>query len=99
MEQYFEKLKPLLNHLDQSFWNKSQLYILMNNIPDDALAARIDFLENVKHERANELQREYYSKLNTTLFIITVWYRDGGNVIKEFYEFYSSYFPHKTEGF
>ena len=99
MEQYFEKVNPLLDHLDQSFWNKSQLYILMNNIPDNALVARIDFLENIKHERGNELQREFYSKLNTTLFIITVWYQDGGNVIKEFYEFYSSYLPHKNEGF
>ena len=99
MEQYYEKLNPILNHLDQAIWYKTQLHRLMNNIPDGALLARIDFLENIKHERANELGREFYSKLNTTLFIITVWYSDGEDIIKEYYEFYSSYLVHKSEAF
>ena len=101
MKKYVDKLVPIIPHLEHQIWWHSILADFIRNIPSNSVVVRIDFLENVKHSRGNELGREYYGKRQTTLFITTCWYREYGSneIIKAYYEFYSSYLTHNTDAF
>ena len=101
IQKYVDRMKVLLKHLDHTVWWKSILRQFMIDIPANSVVVRIDFLQNVTHSGANEVGREFYGKRQTTLFIATCWYREHPNdeVIKAYYEFYSSYLAHNDDSF